>query len=261
MIAAARSTSIGSSSISSCASNRYAWSAPAAVAMRFLMCSSCARERARAASSRSSSSGTRRSADPEAQIARAARHHERAPDADAGRDAESVQTHETSSKPRSTSAQSAATASASSGPSAEIVIELPRRGGEQQQPHDALAVHLAAGPADANARGEPRRRCGRTSPRPARAARGRSRSVTLQDVTRAVTLSPRESGPTRPRSRCRPCSRISRARLRRSHVLRRPRELDQHRQVDAGDHLDLSVSRNVIAEIRGRSAEHVRQHA
>src|SRR5439155_5261817 len=58
-------------------------------------------------------------------VARAARDDQRAADPNPGRDAQSVQAHGTSSKPRSTSRHNAATASRSSGPSAVIVIELP----------------------------------------------------------------------------------------------------------------------------------------
>ncbi len=125
MIVAARSISIGSSSISSCASKRYACSGAAAVAIRVLDLLRSARASARAPP-RAARARARRARRGCGSADRARRvEDQRVADADAGRDADAGQAHDASSKPRSTSARSAAIASRSSGPSAVIVIALP----------------------------------------------------------------------------------------------------------------------------------------
>ena len=110
---------------------------------------------------------------------------------------------------------------------------------QQQHAHDALAVHRRArrarrgrGPGSASPRG-------RTSPPRARACPAGSGSSTSRDGHRGHGLG------SRPRSRSeatqmalRPCSRISRATASRSADLAQARQLDQHRQVHAGDDLD-----------------------
>ena len=225
--------------------------------MRALICSICSRARARAVSSRSSSRSTsqagtrkRRSRVPRLRTSAL-------PTPMPGETPRPVMRMASPRRIRaSTSAQSAASACSSSAPSAEIVIDrspAPRR--------------AAAGPG--------------CSCRPFRARPGATRMRALKPLAAWTNLAAARacspSGLTivtahevtafSPRSRSdatqmalRPSSRISRASVSRSRLLRRPRQLDQHRQVDAGDDLDLAGSRNVTAEVRRRAAEHVGQH-
>ena len=91
----------------------------------------------------------------------------------------------------------------------------------------------------------------RPYPGPARPHRGRHASS-----------SPRAAGRTRPRSRC-GHDRASPWRRRADPTTPQARQLDQHRQVDAGDHLESIGLEKRHAEVRRRAAEHVgeQQHA
>ena len=157
---AARGTSIGSSSISSCASNSEASSGPRrARDARADVDRAAARDRARLCSRRASSCATRAAGTRyRSTCARWMRMTAR-PDDDAGRHADAGQAlHARSSpNPDATRPASASSASRSSAPSALIVNRRPARRRQQQDAHDALAVHLARVARHADVRLEPRR--------------------------------------------------------------------------------------------------------
>ena len=90
-------------------------------------------------------------------------------------------------------------------------------------------------------------------------------TVTLRDVMPAARLgsfSPRRKSDATQMA-LRPWSRISRATASRSDDRAQARQLDQHRQVDAGDDLEAVLLEKGHAQVRRRAAEHVgqQQHA
>ena len=140
--------------------------------------------------------------------------------------------------------------SASSGPSAEIVTVGAAGRRQQQHAHDALAVHLAAAAAHADARLERGWRGGRTGPRPARAGRAGCATVTAR-ATIGLRSPPPRSRSDATQIAFRPCSRISRATSSRSRGPSRLASLISIGRLTPVITSTLSASRNVRPRFDG----------